>query len=167
MSSQILNIWSTLYKRHDRMVVILAWVLCRPNLFVVVCESDKMRTGLCMLDIGGVPPFFPFPAHRRSRWAEWKGVPVFLNQFSFIPKRKIARLEGSIIRGGQRKPRARGQAGTASAASDTGSLGARVSEPPATAPRGGPEQPPGGDPAERTLTAVVCAGRVRVKSGDN
>jgi len=76
-------------------------------------------------------------------------------------------LEGSIIRGGQRKRQERGQAGTESEANDTASLGARASEIPADAPRGGPKQQPGESPAERTLTSVFCAGRVCGNSGDN
>ncbi len=94
-------------------------------------------------------------------------LPFFLNQISFIPKRKFARLGGNIIRGGLRKPRARGQARTESAANDTASLRARASETAADASRGGPKQQPGGSPAERTLTDVVFSGRVRGNSGDN
>lgn len=46
---------------------------------------------------------------------------IFFIQCFFFPRRKIARLGGDNIRGGQSKPRARGKAGTESAANDTGS----------------------------------------------
>ena len=104
---------------------------------------------------------------RFGLWSVIAKLPFFFIQCFFFPRRKIARLGGDNIRGGQSKPRARGKAGTGSAASDTGSRGLGVSRDRTPAPRGGPKQQPGGSPAEPNLTSVFCAGRFGGESEDN
>lgn len=119
-----------------------------------------------MLGIYDSPPLRFFLCIHSGLWSVIAKLPFFLNQISFIPKRKFARLGGDIIRGGPSKPRDRGQAGTASKASDTASLRTRESETAADAPRGGQKQQQRDSAAERTLTSVFCAGRVRGNSED-